>query len=151
MTGPGLDTARAAASREVARLAVLFPPPWVISYRIIGGLVIYSAARPGLSLSQGSAQALEAELNLWERAGPRPPPRPPPGREGGPAGSSGAGGAAHTGHLGRLWPPGWDLPRARKGPPSTWAGALFHARMITAARDAGDRGRPLWPGPLPGP
>jgi hypothetical protein len=67
VTGPGLDTAGAAPA-EVARLTVLFPPPWVISYRVMGGLVIYSAARPGLSLSQGSAQALEAELNLWEHA-----------------------------------------------------------------------------------
>lgn len=68
MTGPDLDTTPAAARREVARLTVLFPPPWVISYRVMGGLVIYSAARPGLALSQGSAQALEAELNLWESA-----------------------------------------------------------------------------------
>lgn len=67
MTGPDPGTTPAAARREVARLAVLFPPPWVISYRIMGGLVIYSAARPGLSLNQGSAQTLEDELWLWER------------------------------------------------------------------------------------
>jgi hypothetical protein len=67
VTGPGLDTARTAA-REVARLRVLFGPPWVISYRVMGGLVIYSAERAGLSLNQGSAEALEAELNLWESA-----------------------------------------------------------------------------------
>ena len=29
------------AHRQVARLTVLFPPPWVISHRIMGRLVTY--------------------------------------------------------------------------------------------------------------
>ena len=57
-----------AACREVARLSVLFPPPWVISYHMMAGLTIFTARRPGLTLSAGSGGALEDELSLWERA-----------------------------------------------------------------------------------
>ena len=57
-----------AAYREVARLSLLFPPPWAISYRVMAGITIFSARRPGLALSQGSAEALEDELRLWEQA-----------------------------------------------------------------------------------
>lgn len=57
-----------AACREVARLSALFPPPWVISYHMMAGIMIFSARRPGLALSQGSAGALEDELRMWEQA-----------------------------------------------------------------------------------
>jgi hypothetical protein len=57
-----------AACREVARLSALFPPPWVISYHMMAGVTIFSARRPGLALSQGSAEALEDELRMWEQA-----------------------------------------------------------------------------------
>jgi hypothetical protein len=57
-----------AACREVARLSALFPPPWVISYHTMAGLTIFTARRPGLTLSQASAGALQDELSLWERA-----------------------------------------------------------------------------------
>jgi hypothetical protein len=56
------------ADQVVARLSLLFPPPWAISYRVMAGITIFSARRPGLALSQGSAQALEDELWLWEHA-----------------------------------------------------------------------------------
>lgn len=56
------------AARDVARLSLLYPPPWVISYRTLAGVTIFTARRPGLALSQGSAQALEDELWLWEHA-----------------------------------------------------------------------------------
>ena len=57
-----------AACREVARLSALFLPPWVISYHMMAGITIFSARRPGLALSQGSAEALEDELWMWEQA-----------------------------------------------------------------------------------
>jgi hypothetical protein len=57
-----------AACREVAQLAAIFPAPWAISYRVMAGITIFSARRPGLALSQGSAEALEDELRLWEQA-----------------------------------------------------------------------------------
>jgi hypothetical protein len=57
-----------AADQEIARLSLLFPFPWVISYRMMAGLTIFTARRPGLSLNQGSAGALEDELRLWEHA-----------------------------------------------------------------------------------
>lgn len=57
-----------AARREVSRLSALFPPPWAISYRVMAGITIFSARRPGLALNQGSAGALEDELRLWEQA-----------------------------------------------------------------------------------
>jgi hypothetical protein len=57
-----------AADGEVARLALVFGAPWVISYRTMAGLTIFTARRPGLTLNKGSAQALEDELWLWERA-----------------------------------------------------------------------------------
>ena len=57
-----------AADREVTRLSLLFPLPWVISYRTLAGVTIFTARRPGLALSQGSAGALEDELWLWEHA-----------------------------------------------------------------------------------
>ena len=53
-----------ASDREVARLSLLFPLPWVISYRALGGITIFTARRPGLALSQGSAEALEDELRM---------------------------------------------------------------------------------------
>ncbi len=56
------------ADQEVARLSLLYPLPWVISYRTLGGVTIFTARRPGLALSQGSAGALEDELWLWEHA-----------------------------------------------------------------------------------
>ena len=56
------------ADQEVARLSLLYPLPWVISYRTLGGVTIFTARRPGLALSQGSAGALEDELRLWEQA-----------------------------------------------------------------------------------
>lgn len=57
-----------AATREIARLSLLYPLPWVISYRVMAGITIFSARRPGLALSQGSAGALEDELRSWEQA-----------------------------------------------------------------------------------
>jgi hypothetical protein len=57
-----------AAAGEVARLSLLYPLPWVISYRVMAGLTIFTARRPGLTLNHGSAGALEDELQLWEQA-----------------------------------------------------------------------------------
>jgi hypothetical protein len=57
-----------AAGQEVARLARLYPAPWVINHHVMAGLTIFTARRPGLALSQGSAPALETELARWERA-----------------------------------------------------------------------------------
>lgn len=62
----------AAVSREVARLSLLYASPWVIGSRTVAGVTIFTARRPGLALSQGSAQALEDELQMWEHA---PAPR----------------------------------------------------------------------------
>jgi hypothetical protein len=56
------------ADQEVARLSLLYPLPWVISYHVMAGITIFSARRPGLALSQGSAEALEDELRMWEQA-----------------------------------------------------------------------------------
>jgi hypothetical protein len=61
-------TDESAAAREAARLSLLYPLPWVISYLTLGEVTIFTARRPGLALSQGSAQALEDELWLWEHA-----------------------------------------------------------------------------------
>jgi hypothetical protein len=55
-----------AASPEVARLSVLFGPPWVISYRAVAGITIFTARRPGLAISKASSGALEDELWLWD-------------------------------------------------------------------------------------
>jgi hypothetical protein len=66
VTGPSV--ADVAASREVARLSLLFPEPWVISYSAAGSITIFTARRPGLALSKATAGALEDELWLWERA-----------------------------------------------------------------------------------
>jgi len=48
----------------VAWLSLIFPPPRVITYRTLGGITIFTAQRPGLALSQGSAEALEDELRM---------------------------------------------------------------------------------------
>ncbi len=56
------------ADQEVARLSLLYPLPWVIGYRVMAGLTIFTARRPGLTLNQGSAGALEDELRMWEQA-----------------------------------------------------------------------------------
>jgi hypothetical protein len=66
VTGPSV--ADVAAHREVARLAQIFPAPWVISYRAVADMTIFTARRPGLAISKASAEALEDELWLWERA-----------------------------------------------------------------------------------
>lgn len=63
-----MSAAKLAVRGEVARLSLLFGPPWVIGSRAVGGVTIFTARRPGLALSQGSAAALEAELWLWEQA-----------------------------------------------------------------------------------
>lgn len=52
--------------REVARLTVLFPPPWIISFRWQTGE--YRGRRPGLDLHATTAGGLEAELRAWENA-----------------------------------------------------------------------------------
>jgi hypothetical protein len=56
-----------AAHHEVARLGILFPEPWVISYRAMAGLTFFIARRPGLELMEATAQSLEDELWKWER------------------------------------------------------------------------------------
>jgi hypothetical protein len=56
------------ADHEVARLSLLYPLPWVISYCALGGITIFTARRPGLALSLSSAGALKDELWLWEHA-----------------------------------------------------------------------------------
>jgi hypothetical protein len=54
------------AHRAVARLGNLFPQPWVISYRTMAGLTFFIARRPGLELTEATAQALEDQLWRWE-------------------------------------------------------------------------------------
>lgn len=57
-----------AAHRAVARLGSRFPQPWVISYRTMAGLTFFIARRPGLELTEATAQALEDQLWRWETA-----------------------------------------------------------------------------------
>ena len=54
------------AHRAVARLGNRFPQPWVISYRTMAGLTFFVARRPGLELTEATAQALEDQLWRWE-------------------------------------------------------------------------------------
>jgi hypothetical protein len=54
------------AHRAGARLGMLFPQPWTISYRTLAGLTFFIARRPGLELMETTAQALEDQLWRWE-------------------------------------------------------------------------------------
>jgi len=48
--------------------ALIWLPSLLFALHAVAGVTIFTVRRPGLALSQGSAQPLEDELQMWEHA-----------------------------------------------------------------------------------